>query len=647
MLEHLFAPLELGPVTIPCRIVSSAHQTTLARDHVPTDELLAYHEARARGGVGLIIMEAAAIEPSGLVSETMMAGYLPRTLDGYRKLKRIAERYGTKVFTQLFHSGREHHHSGPRGVVVSSAAVPSRRYHAEPRALSTAEAEGIIETYGRCAAFAAEGGLDGIEISAAHNYLPAQFFTAETNERADRFAEPARFLIEVIEATREQAPGLALGVRLTGTASAAQAVAPEIATLVDFLHVTVGDSATYVGGATIVPPPPWPRNMVAEFTQPFRGLGPAVIATGRIAQAADAEEIIASGKADAVGMNRALITDPDMPAKARSGDLDSVLLCIGCNVCNEHYHANTPIACGQNPRTGRELHLPRPVNASGSKRVLVVGGGPAGLAAAAEAAAARHEVVLYEARERLGGQIALAGVAPGHQELAERMLRNYGHMLDRPNVRIEHGVHADAEQIRESGADAVLIATGARPYEHPAELDGVEAQSAWDVLAGAPARGRVVIADWGGDSAALDCAEILAGQGADVTVVSGALVAGEALHQYIRTSYLRRCYQAGVQFESHHELAGASDGHAHFTNIFAPEVRTSIAADVLVLSMGRVPEDDLPNSLTEAGIAHRTAGDCRSPRGIEEAVLEGTMVMRELLGLAAGTPQRLASPGRA
>lgn len=633
-LKHLFAPLELGPVTIPCRIVSSAHQTTLARDHVPTDELLAYQEARARGGVGLIIMEAAAIEPSGLVSETMMAGYLPRTLDGYRKLKRVAERYGTKVFTQLFHSGREHHHSGPRQVVVSSAAVPSRRYHAEPRALTTGEAEGIIETYARCAGFAAEGGLDGIEISAAHNYLPAQFFTPETNDRADRFAEPARFLIEVIEACREQAPGLALGVRLTATASAAQAVAPQIAGLVDVLHVTVGDSATYVGGALIVPPPPWPRNMVADLTRPFLGLGPPVIATGRIVEAADAEEIIASGRADAVGMNRALITDPDMPAKARSGELDSVMLCIGCNVCNEHYHANTPIACGQNPRTGRELHLARPVKTSAARRVLVIGGGPAGLAGAAEAAAAGHEVVLYEARERLGGQVALAGVAPGHHELAETMLRNYAHMLDRPNVRIEHGVRADVEMVREVGADGVVIATGARQYRTPVGLDGVEVLSAWEVLAGARAPGRVVIADWGGDTVAFDCAETLAGGGVEVTIATGALVAAEAVHQYIRTSYLQRLYRAGVRFEAHRELAGASEGQVHFTNIFAPEIGTSIEADVLVLSLGRVSEDALPNGLSEAGIDHRTAGDCRSPRGIEEAVLEGTIVMRELLEAA-------------
>jgi 2,4-dienoyl-CoA reductase-like NADH-dependent reductase (Old Yellow Enzyme family)/thioredoxin reductase len=633
-LEHLFTPLELGPVTIPCRIVSTAHQTTLAKNHVPSEELLAYHEARARGGVGLIIIEAAAIEPSGLVSETMMAGYLPKTLDGYTKLKRIADRYGTKLFTQLFHSGREHHDSGPRQVAVSSAAVPSRRYHAEPRAMTTGEVEAVIEHYSRCAGLAAQGGLDGLEISAAHNYLPEQFFTEETNGRGDRFAEPARFLTEVIEATRRAAPGLAVGVRLTASAPAAQAVAPGIAPLIDFLHVTVGDSATYVGGATIVPPPPWPRNMVAGFTGPFLGLGTPVIATGRIAEPADAEEIIASGRADAVGMNRALITDPDMPSKARSGALDSVIVCIGCNVCNEHYHASRPIACGQNPRTGRERELPRPVATSDPKRVVVVGGGPAGLAGAAEAAAAGHEVLLYEARPSLGGQVAIAAAAPAHAELALTMLRNYGHLLDLPNVRIELGVHTDVETVSGLDADCVLIATGARPYESPLELAGVKPFSTWEVLAGGERpQGRVVIADWGGDTAALDCAELLAAAGATVTIASGALVAGEALHQYVRTSYLRRLHRAGVKLEPHLELAGASGGTVHFRNVFASELERSIDADAIVLAIGRVPDDTLPNRLAEAGIAHRTAGDCRSPRGIEEAILEGTIEMRALLGL--------------
>jgi len=643
MLDHLFRPLDLGPVTIPCRIVSTAHQTMLARGHVVSDELLAYHEARLRGGAGLIIMEAAAVEPSGLLSdtETMMAGYLPRTLDGYRQLKRLAAPHGAGVFVQLFHGGREQHSPGPRPVVVSSAAVPSTRYHTEPRALTTAEVEGVIEAFARCAAIAAEGGLDGIEISAAHNYLPAQFFTPETNDRQDRFAEPARFLTEVIAAARPAAPGLALGVRLTADAPAARAVALSLAGLIDFVHLTVGDSATHVGAAGIVPPPPWPRNMVAAATGPYRGLGYPIIATGRIVEPADADQIIASGKADAVGMNRALITDPDMPAKARSGELASVIRCIGCNVCIEHYHAGSPIACAQNPRTGRERHLPRPARTSSPRRVVVVGGGPAGLAAAAEAAAGGHDVVLYEATQRLGGQVALASAAPGHQELAETMLSNYRHLLGRANVRIELGVRAELAVIRDAGADCVVVATGARPYAGRAELAGVPVLSAWDVLAGARRPGRVVIADWGGDSVALDCAEVLAGEGAEVTLATGALVAGEGLHQYVRSSYLGRLHRAGVRFENHQALAGASGGRVHFGNVFAPELSKSIEAEVLILSLGRVPADSLPGSLTGAGIAHRKAGDCCSPRGIEEAVLEGTLAMRELLELPAG-----AAPSR-
>src|SRR5262249_37354587 len=154
--------------------------------------------------------------------------------------------------------------------------------------------------------------------------------------------------------------------------------APGLAGLIDFAHLTVGDSATHAGAAGIVPPPPWPRNMVADATGPYRGLGYPIIATGRIVEPADADQIIASGKADAVGMNRALITAPAMPARARRGELAWVIRCIGCTVCIEPYHAGSPIACAQNPRPGRERHLPRPAQAHGSRRVVVVGGGPAG-----------------------------------------------------------------------------------------------------------------------------------------------------------------------------------------------------------------------------------------------------------------------------
>lgn len=630
-LVNLFRPLEIGPVSLHCRVVSTAHQTTLARDHVVTPELLAYQEARARGGVGLIIMEAAATEPAGLLSEEMMAGYLPRTIDGYREMKRITEPYGTKVFVQLFHGGREQFGSGPRREIVSSGAMPSLRYHSEPRAMTTGEVESVIESFASCAAIAADGGLDGIEISAAHNYLPAQFFTAETNDRHDRFSAPERFLLEAITAVREAAPGLAVGLRLTATAEPAQRVAPFVAGEVDFFHVTTGDSATYVGGALIVPPPPWPHNIVIDHTKPFLGLGPAVIATGRIVDPAEADAFIAAGQADAVGMNRALITDPDMPAKARRGDLDSIVRCIGCNVCIEHYHAHAPIACGQNPRTGRELHMPRPVTAPEPQRVIVIGGGPAGLSAAAEASAAGHHVVLFEASERLGGQVALAGVAPGHAELASTMLLNFARQLDRPNVEICLGVRADVATVRDAGGDCVVVATGARPFVGSADLHAIEVLTAWEVLDGARRPGRIVIADWGGDAVALDCAEVLAMEGADVTLVTSGYVAGETLHQYIRTAYLGRLHHCGVRLAPHWALMAGANGTVRFRNVFAEELETDFTADLLVLSHGRVPEDGLSLALTDAGIPHRSVGDCRSPRGIEEAVLEGAVAVRDLL----------------
>jgi 2,4-dienoyl-CoA reductase-like NADH-dependent reductase (Old Yellow Enzyme family)/thioredoxin reductase len=631
MLANLFRPLDVGPLTLACRVVSTAHQTTLARDHVVTPELLSYQEARARGGVGLIIMEAAATEPAGLLSDEMMAGYLPRTIDGYREMTRITEPYGTKVFVQLFHGGREQFGSGPRREIVSSGAVPSLRYHSEPRAMTTGEVESVIESFAVCAAIAAEGGLDGIEISAAHNYLPAQFFTAETNDRNDRFSVPERFLLESITAVRESAPGLAVGVRLSATSRAAQRVASALANQVDFFHVTTGDSATYVGGALIVPPPPWPRNVVIDHTDPFLGLGPAVIATGRIVDPVEADAFIGAGKADAVGMNRALITDPDMPAKARRGDLDAVIRCIGCNVCIEHYHAHAPIACAQNPRTGREYHLRQPVPASDPKRVVIVGGGPAGLSAAAEAAAAGHHVVVYEASDRLGGQVALAGVAPAHSETAAAMLRNFGYLLDRPNVEIHLGVCADIGTVREAGGDVVVIAAGAKPYQRQFDLRGVDVVTGWQVLEGARPSGRVVIADWGGDVVALDCAELLAADGADVTLVTSGYVAGEVLHQYSRTAYLGRLHRCGVRLVPHWALASADNGGVRFRNVFAEELETDFDADTLVISHGRVPADRLSLALTDAGISHRTIGDCRSPRGIEEAVLEGTVGVRELL----------------
>ena len=358
---------------------------------------------------------------------------------------------------------------------------------------------------------------------------------------------------------RAAAPGLAVGVRLSADSGVAAAVCGEVAPSVDYVSVALGGSSTYRGSVGIVPPPPLPENAIAALTGPFRA-GPPLVATSRIVDPVEADRLVAEGRCDAAGMTRALITDPDLPRKAREGRLDDVLRCIGCNACIAHYHAGTPIACAQNPRTGRERRM-GPARSAVRRRIVVVGGGPAGLAAAAEAGSAGHEVVLVERGDQIGGQIALAGAAPMHAELARSLARNYRHLLESAKVETRLETEADLQTITALAPDAVVIATGARPHEPDLPHGGIEVVQALDVLRGPLPRGRqVVIADWGGDASGLACADLLAAAGNDVTVAVGLAALGETLHQYQRNVYAARLYRAGVRLSHHLELIGADAG---------------------------------------------------------------------------------------
>jgi 2,4-dienoyl-CoA reductase-like NADH-dependent reductase (Old Yellow Enzyme family)/thioredoxin reductase len=630
VLERLFSPLRVGPVEVPNRIVSTAHQTTLVHEHLPTEDLVAYHEARARGGTGLIVLEATAVHPSGLLTPHSLAGYRPEIVPKLARLAEAVHAHGTRLFVQLFHGGREQISSPPSAPALAPSAIPSLRFHVEPRALSVEEIDSVVDGFARSAELAAEAGLDGVEISAAHEYLVAQFFTPGLNRRDDEWAEPARFLVTVLSAVRGAAPELAVGVRLSADSEAAAAVVGEVAASADYVSVALGASSTYRGSTGIVPPPPLPENGIAALTAPFR-VGPPLVATSRIVDPVEADRLVADGRCDAAGMTRALITDPDLPRKAREGRLDDVLRCIGCNACIAHYHAGTPIACAQNPRTGRELRMGPPARSAARRRIVVVGAGPAGLAAAAEAGAAGHEVVLLERGGRIGGQAALAGAAPMHAELARSLARNYGRLLQAANVETRLETEADFESVAALAPDAVVVATGARPYEPDIPLAGIEVVQAWEVLRGPRASGRrVVVADWGGDASGLACAELLEGSGNDVTVAVGSAALGESLHQYQRNLYAARLYRAGVRFSHHLELAGADQGRVRFRNLFAPELESDLPADVLVLALGRIPDRKLVESLASAVVEVQEAGDCLGPRGLEEAILEGTLAGRQV-----------------
>jgi pyruvate/2-oxoglutarate dehydrogenase complex dihydrolipoamide dehydrogenase (E3) component len=335
-------------------------------------------------------------------------------------------------------------------------------------------------------------------------------------------------------------------------------------------------------------------------------------------------------------MNRALITDPDMPRKAREGQHDDVLRCIGCNACIAHYHAETQIACAQNPRTGRERSLPRAQPQSESQRVVVIGAGPAGLSAAAEAAAAGHSVVVIERGDVIGGQVEIAGNAPMHEEMARSLRRNFTRLLDRPNVELRLGEEADPAAVETLSPDFVVVATGATPFDPNLPLDGVEVVQAWDVLRGHHPDGRIVVADWGGDATALDCVEVLKTAGRDVVLAVGSVTPAETLHQYTRNVYIGRLCRLGVDVRHYYDVVGATGGDVRLRNVLAPELEATVEADAVVLSMGRVPDDALAPALTGRGLRVAEAGDCCTPRSIEEAILEGTLAVAALARQVAG-----------
>jgi 2,4-dienoyl-CoA reductase-like NADH-dependent reductase (Old Yellow Enzyme family) len=223
--SSLLSPLRVGPVELSNRIVSTAHQTTLVHDHLPTEDFVAYHEARARGGVGLIVLEATAVDASGLLTSHTLGGYLPEIVDGYRRVAAAVRPHGTRLFVQLFHGGREQIASAPRPPALAPSSVPSQRFRTEPRAARPEEIERIVAGYASSAALAAEAGLDGVEVSMAHRYLVEQFFDPALNRRDDEWADGRRFLQAVLKAVRTSAPALCLGVRVSGDSGVGREIA--------------------------------------------------------------------------------------------------------------------------------------------------------------------------------------------------------------------------------------------------------------------------------------------------------------------------------------------------------------------------------------------------------------------------------------
>ena len=426
---------------------------------------------------------------------------------------------------------------------------------------------------------------------------------------------------------------------MTGDEALAAIAALDADGAMDYVSVVAGTSATLAGSDHIVPPTPWPNGYTAPLAaRAKRVVRVPVLVAGRISQPQEAEAILAAGQADACVMTRALICDPELPAKTAAGRLDDIRACIGCNqACIGHFHAGVPISCIQFPESGREREFPR-VGPPGSERhppaavardVLVVGGGPGGLKAAAVAAERGHRVTLVEAGRRVGGQVLLAQELPERAEIGGAINNLLGEAR-RSGVEIITGVRADAAYVRERAPDVVVVATGAVPYRPPLEVLGSPViLQTWDVIRGAAVpEGHVVVADFRSDWTGLGVATMLASRGHRVTLAVVGTMAGQRIQQYIRDTMTATARRAHVEIRPTLRLYGADSNAVFLQDVLTGDAVVVEDVDALVLAQGQTPEDSLLAELEaarEAGASFevRAIGDVLSPRTIEEAVLEG------------------------
>ncbi len=632
---RLFAPIELGKITLQNRIVVLPHGTSMVENGAITDDDIAYYEARARSGPGMIITGAAVVHPSSARRlRNLVENYSEHVQEGLSKRARMIRSYGVVAVGQILHLGRELI-GGDSDIAPSAPSfLRSPRDPFPPHVLTQGEIAEIVAGFGQSARNLQRSGHDGVEIHAAHGYLVAQFLSPATNLRMDDYGGDAtrrmRFLQEVILAIRAQCgDDFLLGVRLSAdeetgeglgiadTARIAEALAR--AGGVDYLSITLGTRGAYVKDVT------QPEATAARAASIIRQACSIPILVGqRIARPELAECILANGEADMVGMARAFIADADWVAKARMGEAERIRPCLGlnqdCRAFNPHLH------CAVNPLAGRETV--RPFAASGAapmaKRVAIIGAGPGGLEAARTAALRGHKVTLFEASDGVGGLFLYAASVPHRQDL-RRLIDYYRGELRRLAVPLEF--NAEIKGPADLPAhDVAVIAVGAKALPVPDEFSAPHVKSWFDILSeGAPApKGNhcaVMVDDGSGFWWNYGVAEALSEAGWRVTYVTPtAGLAGNIPTESV-APLLARLGQGGTEFRVLSDLFAVTGSGAEIANLASGAV-DQIDCELVVVQTGRAPRS-LVDAFSDHGTEVHAIGDCVTPRRMSHAVFEG------------------------
>jgi 2,4-dienoyl-CoA reductase-like NADH-dependent reductase (Old Yellow Enzyme family)/thioredoxin reductase len=651
--KHLFSPIKIGPMTVRNRMYSSPHYPMGYVERLtglPGDRLIDYWVGKARGGIGMIGTYLTSVDPRHSIFRQ------PAAVDAFRRAADAVHEHGAKLICQIAHSGGQEGLAGgteaawaPSAMLMPNMLLERRMSHA----MTHDEIRRMIEEYAYAASVCEEAGVDGVGIHGSHGYLITEFMSPYWNRRTDDYGgsleNRMRFPLEVIQAVRDATgKDFVVGIRMNadefveggyGLDDFLQ-MAPILAGTgnLDFLNISVG---TYHSTATVIDPMYFPLGSFVYCAAATKQVVDIpVFARGRITDPVQAEQILANGQADMVSMVRAYIADPDFANKAQEGRVDEIRHCIGCNEgCWARGTRDLVIGqaagltCAMNPAIGRDSWpgWGEMVPAPEKKRVMVIGGGPAGLEAARVAAERGHEVSLYDRGSELGGLVLLAAKPPGRDGFLD-LPRYFVYQMKLLNVDVHLETDVTVEDVVRLAPDAVIIATGSAP--HFPEIPGIDREDICEVrqvLSGEVEAGENVLIIAGDEHMeALGTADFLAEQGKSVEVVSREYYIGNTTEPCTLQSVYQRLLTAGVVLSPHTWVKEITKDAVIVYNIFSREERSISGLDTVVVACGGQEDNALYRALKDRVKEVHLVGDANGVRRIHDATREGATAGRLL-----------------
>ncbi len=629
---HLFEPLTIRGLTLKNRIVMPPMGTRYPTyGGAATPRLARYYAERARGGVGLIIAHYAAVSPEGASSLYPLGIWDDAFVPALRDLVQAVHDGGAHVAIQLAHAGGNTSSAFTQRPPVAPSPVPVLGRET-PRQLTREEIARLIDVFAQAARRAVVAGFDAVELHFSHGYLINQFLSPLFNRRGDEYGgsleNRARFGLEVLHATR-RVVGEAMPIlcRLSaddavpgslGLDEACRVAAWLAAEGADVIDVTAGIGESFEVSA---PPMSVAPGSLVPYAAAIKAAVPVpVIAVGRLHDPDFAERLLVEGKADLIAVGRGLIADPEWAAKAAQGRAADIRPCLACvrPECHGRVLQQLDMGCVVNAAVGREARY-EITPAPEARRILVVGGGPAGLEAARVAALRGHRVTLCEQGAALGGQLQLAA-APPHKGDMARLTRYLSGQVAALGVDVRLNCRVTPELVAGLAPDAVVLASGARPLVPPIPGADSHAVTAWDVLAGRAQVGRRVVIVGGGD-VGCETAEHLAAQGCEVTILEMLAEVAPQLARWTRRMLLERLKAAKVEILLQARVLAIEPRRVVYDRL---GVKGEMAPlDGVVLASGARAENGLAAALTATGVALHTIGDAVRPGTLADAIRAG------------------------